>query len=289
MKGIIELDIDGTITAEKHAVSSEVKDYLAKLVQDGWVLIFITGRPFAWGYASLQTFTFPYYLAVQNGAVVLEMPKREVIAKYYLDPSIFPIMDEICHDEPTDFVIYGGYEHQDVCYYRPAHFAPDLLRAVQIRCQLIEEKWIPLDSFDQLPIKAFPSVKCFGKWESVKRIHDKIEVKLGLHNPLIRDPLIEESYVDQITAAHVTKGETMLAFSRQMRAENKPLIAAGDDTNDESMLKAADIKVVMATAPKEILPLADIIAPSAEANGIIEGLNQAVQLLESRGKKANAQ
>ena len=55
------------------------------------------------------------------------------------------------------------------------------------------------------------------------------------------------------------------------------VIAAGDDYNDITMLKSADITVVMSTAPTEILALADIVAPPAVEMGIIEGLGKAVK------------
>ena len=44
MKGIIALDIDGTITVEHHSIEPEVVRYLSGLAAEGWKMIFITGR-----------------------------------------------------------------------------------------------------------------------------------------------------------------------------------------------------------------------------------------------------
>ena len=41
-KGIIALDIDGTITVQKHFLETSVKNYLNELIASGWCLIFIT-------------------------------------------------------------------------------------------------------------------------------------------------------------------------------------------------------------------------------------------------------
>ena len=117
MQGTIALDIDGTLTADSrlHTMPPRVVKYLSQLVSDGWQLVFITGRTFMSAYRILQPLPFPYYLAVQNGAIILEMPSRRIVGKKYLDRSVFSAMELICRDEPSDFIVYAGYEHNDVC------------------------------------------------------------------------------------------------------------------------------------------------------------------------------
>ena len=56
-----------------------------------------------------------------------------------------------------------------------------------------------------------------------------------------------------------------------------PIISAGDDNNDESLLQIADIKIAMPTSPKCLLDQATIIAPPVEEKGIIDALKIAVQ------------
>jgi hydroxymethylpyrimidine pyrophosphatase-like HAD family hydrolase len=43
------------------------------------------------------------------------------------------------------------------------------------------------------------------------------------------------------------------------------------------MLASADISVVMATAPSDMLAKADVIAPPAIHHGLIAGLKEAIQ------------
>ena len=58
------------------------------------------------------------------------------------------------------------------------------------------------------------------------------------------------------------------------------LIAAGNDENDISMLKLANVRIVMEDAPKHVLKHADIKAKSASKNGIIAALEKAINLYE---------
>ena len=275
MKGTIALDIDGTLTNEVDSIPQDVVHYLAHLHAAGWQQIFITGRTFSLGYKILKALPFPYYFAVQNGALILDMPSQRIVTKKYMEHDILPAMEVICDHEPTDFVIYSGFEHNDHCYYRPQHFDKELLEYLKYRQHLLSETWEPVNSFRDLPIDSFPSIKCFGKIDSVERIIEKIEEQLNLHVPPIRDPFNPTYFIAQATHPDINKGQALKDFLKAV-GKKGPIIAAGDDNNDRTMLEAAEIKVVMATAPKNLLDLADIIAPSAEEHGIIHGLELAI-------------
>ena len=278
MQGIIALDIDGTVTAETHALDPAVREALDDLHHAGWKFIFITGRPFHWGYETLQSLAFPYALAVQNGALLLEMPARKILGRKYLKQDLFPQLEAICQDEQTDFVVYSGFEHDDWCFYRPGRLSSPILSYVMKRTEALGEKWHPLESFSQLPVASFSSIKFFAQKEQASRLSHWLEHNLRLHAPPNRDPYNPEFYVVQATHSEATKGDALQQFI-QLTSASGPIIAAGDDYNDRSMLQLADVKIVMANAPAELLKLADVIAPPADQNGIIQGLSEGVHLL----------
>lgn len=281
MKGLIALDIDGTLSIHLETIPPQVVEYLHNLVKEGWLLIFITGRTF-WGCKILNALPFPYYVAVQNGAIVLEMPLRRIILKKYLNSHIFPTMEKICRDQPTDFVIYTGAEYNDLCFFRPQCFSQELLIYLQARRELSGESWEKVSSFDDLRIKEFSSVKCFGDEESSPLIAKAIEEQLGLHAPVIKDPFHNGYYVIQATHPAISKGTALRDIINLLEYKGV-VIAAGDDNNDRPMLAEADIRIVMSTAPKDLLNEAHVQAPSAAELGIIQGLNQALEILKYRG------
>lgn len=274
MKGTIALDIDGTLT-DDHELSWDVINYLKSLADNGWRLMFITGRTFQAGFKALKFLPFSYFFAVQNGAIILEMPSQRIVSKKYLDRSIFTEMQEICREEPSDFVVYSGFENQDHCFYRPQCFSSDLMEYLQRRIESFKEIWHPLTSFDQMGLEHFPSVKCFGLHSSAKKLSKRIEERLGLHVPMIRDPFANDYYVVQATHPQISKGQALQDLIDITRQRGK-VIAAGDDYNDESMLLKADVKIVMATAPQDLQEKADIIAPAASEYGIIIALEKAI-------------
>jgi hypothetical protein len=258
-----------------------VVDVFFNLFREGWKFIFITGRPFQWGYRTLQVLPFPYALAVQNGAILLRMPEKAVLVRSYLSPEILPLLEKISAKEKTDFVIYAGIDHEDLCLFRPHAFSPDLLTYIMQRKEALLEYYQPVEAFSDLPLRSFSSVKFFAARDQAIRIGHELEQVIGLHAPCNRDPFDPNYYVVQGTHADATKGGVLKHYMR-LEGESAPIIAAGDDLNDASMLREAHVKIVMENAPDEMLRTADIIAPHSSQNGIIEGLLKAVHLVNRR-------
>lgn len=231
MRGTIALDIDGTLTDESYTVSPKVTAYLANLVKEGWQIIFITGRTFHFGFDILKDLPFHHYLAVQNGAIILEMPKAAIVSKKYLDLSIINPLEEICSERSTDFVIYAGFEYEDACYYRPKYFSRPLLHYLNRRIEAFKERWTAVDSYQDINLKEFPSIKCFGHYQEALELSQEIEKRLGLHIPLIRDPFDESYYVVQGTHPKISKGQALKDMMSLTKQTGK-VIAAGDDYND---------------------------------------------------------
>lgn len=276
MKGIIALDIDGTTAVSGKPIANEVVEFLKQLVHDKWSILFITGRTLVAAEKVLHALTFPYFLAVQNGAIILEMPQKKIVSKKYLKTEILPMMQQICEESQTGFVIYSGCENHDYCYYQPHMFSSFLNDYFIHQAKFFNESWKPLQSFENLDVDEFSSVKCIDTFETATAIARKIEERLGLHIPLIRDVFNEEFCVAQATHPDVNKGKAMQELGRLL-GNGGLVIAAGDDNNDRSMLEAADVKVVMATAPGDLIAIADVVAPPATMNGLIAGLSLATR------------
>lgn len=277
MKGLIALDVDGTITDGFHSIPQEVILYLETLYQEGWHLAFVTGRPYKWSMSVLRNIKFPYILAVQNGAISIEMPSKEILDRKYLDSSIFSVLDQICESEESDYVVYKGFEFDDICYYRPSHFSHQLLDYVRRRVVALEENYYPLASYASLQTQPLSSIKCFGDAASAKRLTEKIEAVLGLHVTSVNDPFDSKMMVVQATHPQASKGDVLQTLKQ--RYPGIKTIGAGNDYNDASLLEICDIAIVMGNAPADLKELADVLAPPVHEKGIIEGLKRAVEMI----------
>ncbi len=270
--GLIALDIDGTITLESRVIPPAIVEYLEKLYAEGWAIAFITGRTFNQCFHALERLPFAFYLAVQNGAILLSMPDGRILYQHCLTKDVLLKM-------PSDVVVYSGVHHDDISYYIPQAFDVDLTAYLARRRAGYGEMWIPLQSFAELPIYDFASTKSFGAMEPLIPISNRFEEDLGLQAPINKDPFCEGYFVMQTTLGSVTKGRAINDL-RERSPFNSFVIAAGDDLNDIPLLRAADVKIAMTGSPPALLEMADIVAPPASEEGIIVGISQAINSMQ---------
>jgi Cof subfamily protein (haloacid dehalogenase superfamily) len=268
-KGLLAFDIDGTLTHRLDWIDPKVVDYLKQLEREGWQIALATGRIFSFAWNILQHLDFPYLLAVQNGADILEMPSKKSLKRNYLSSSILPQIEESYQGCAEDYILYAGIDGGDFCYYRPAHFSEKMLKYLKVLESLGAAPWQPSD-FAFPSEFHFPLIKCFGEKGAMERLNDRLKRDPEIEVSMIHDPVDRSLYLNLITHPLANKGE-VIRFLREY-TKSKHVIAAGDDRNDLKMLQAADVAIAIETAPKEVLDVAHIHAKPPNDYGILEAL-----------------
>lgn len=274
-KGIIALDIDGTVIFGKGHLPKETAEYLRSLASEGWALLFVTGRSFVSAERLFSNFGMPYYLCTNNGAAILSMPDEALLYRRYLEVADYHKIVPVCEEAGTDPVIYTGLEGHDTSYYRRDRIPADIMAYLDTRIQAYNETWIDFTDISEVPFTTFPSLKLFTKGEIGFLLAQTVE-EMGYHAPLNRDANEETHWVIQITHPEINKGVAVRALQARL-APYAPIIAAGNDRNDIPMFAASDHAVVMEDAPRDVLEFADSVAASARHQGVIAGLQNAIQ------------
>ena len=273
MKGLIAFDIDGTLTHRLDWIDPKVVHFLKELVEEGWQIAFLTGRIFMFAERILKYFDFPYTVAVQNGADILDMPSKKLLQKNYFSCEILPDIEQAYQGQKEDFIIYAGIEKGDFCYYRPERFSKKVLEYLRM-LESLSDKWHS-SNFIFEKGTCFPLIKSFGEKNAMQNLYEQLKENQAIEVSIIRDPIDPKLYLNLITDRNASKGHT-LQFLREY-FKSPLVIAAGDDHNDLKMLKQADIAIAIETAPEEVLKLADITAKPAEKLGIIAAVKEATR------------
>ena len=279
-KGIIALDIDGTITVSRHTLDAQVKNYLNELILEGWRLVFITGRTFAFSMSVISPIEGSYFLAVQNGAALYEMPGARCIKKNYLDRSLLFQLDTLFQNRGCGLLVESGMENADICYYKPSDFSAKELDYISFRSQISLAEWKGVSSFEELSIKEFAVGKFFADEKTAIEISEKALTLFPVSVIVIRDPFRDGHHLAHINDKRTSKGAALEACI-SLHPFGLPIIAAGDDYNDVEMLEKSTVKIVMENGPIKLRQIADIVAPSVEKQGIIEGLKAAIWKVSS--------
>jgi len=274
-KGMIALDIDGTITVEKHQLENQVQSYLNRLIEEGWCLIFMTGRTFSFAYPLLAGLKGPFFFAPQNGSALYRMPEKECLFKAYITSSFLEHLDHFFHTQGIGLLVESGKENGDICYYKPADFTEEWLKYLEFRAHISLAKWEAVESFEAFPFLEFAVGKFFAPEEKAYELVSRVSQKTLLHGIVIRDVFRPGYFLAHLNAPTASKGQ-ILKLLIERNAKGLPVIAAGDDYNDLEMLNNSIVKIIMRNAPDSLHALADVLAPPAEELGIIQGLEQGI-------------
>ncbi len=276
MKGIIALDIDGTITIEKHHLDPKVHAYLNGLIADGWELIFLTGRTFSFAQPILSKIKGRFFFAVQNGAALFEMPEERLVQKHYLSTALLPELSAPFAHEPGGMLVESGKEQNDVCYFCLHAHSEQEQAYLKQRIRLSPEKWVALESFEDLQLTEFAVGKYFASEERAYVLADKLTQLAPVKVIVIRDPFRPGHFLAHINQKEASKGHILEAF-RKRYAPGLPVIGAGNDFNDVEMLEKSTFKIVMQNAPEKMHALGDLVARPAQEHGIVEALKEAIR------------
>lgn len=275
-KGLICIDIDGTLTADRQRVSTRVVDYITKLSEAGYRLLFVTGRTFSWSMHLLQSFDIPYVLACLNGAYIIAMPGKRLVRSHDIALAELMALQPLVDGVACAQILLTSPISNEVSFLYDKH-VPDALKVhLQARKRALYEKWIPIDTLDAITQDSFAALRIFCAPSDAERLAGQIVQSSGLQAASMRDSYDSRFSVVQVTASEASKGHALQEIVAQELITG-PIIACGDDRNDISMFSLADCSIVMATALPDVLQHADIIAPPAENDGLIAGLDQALR------------
>ncbi|MBN1914905.1 MAG: HAD family phosphatase [Parachlamydiales bacterium] len=274
MKGWIALDVDGTLTKEKYSIPLLVTNYLRKLSQE-WFMVILTGRSFSFSSIALQDFDFPYFFCVQNGSAILEMPQKKMIFRQFLSENTIEKIEKAFQGIDGAIVVYSGHERGDFCFWKPNSLSQEYLSYVnELKGRQVED-WHRVDRFDPKHLEQVPMIKCIGLFDQLMILAERLKKEPDMEFSLIQDPFNPKYFLFLVTAKGVNKGSSV-EYLVEKYGNRKKIIAAGNDDNDTSLLRIADIKIAMRNSPKHLLKMADFIAPPVEEMGIISALEQAV-------------
>ena len=268
--GILALDIDGTITDASHRIPPAVIDFLQEKIDEGWALILVTGRSFSYARYAIDALPFPYTLICQNGADVLDMPSKKSQLQNYITKDVVRAIDDL-----MPCIVYSGPATGDFCYYRPECFSEEMQDYFTQLQKVAAAPWIAISSWDEIEQEMFPLAKVIGEKESLEKSNAQLQSIPHIETSVIRDPMCSAYHVIMITKRGVAKGSSLKEIMAQ-KGLSGPIIGAGDDGNDISLLREADVAIAMAGSPKELELVADIHAPPADKMGIIPAITEAI-------------
>ncbi len=252
---IVASDLDGTLLAPDHKLSTFTKKTLKDLHDKGFTFIFATGRHHVDVAGIREIAGIPAYMITSNGARVHDQHDREMYSKNVPEDLVQAIVDLVKDDKRILTHIYRNdswlMSHED-----------EALRAFHndsgFTYQLFDINNAPTDGI----------AKVF--FTNIDKDHELL---------VSYEDLINEKFAGKVSVAFstpwclevmgegVSKGDALQAVAESLDLKLENCIAFGDGMNDVEMLSMAGKGLVMGTAHEKVmkaLPTIEVIGSNAE-------------------------
>ena len=265
-KGIIALDLDGTLLNSKKELSVGNREALERAAEAGWEIVPTTGRFYGGMPDFIRELPFVHYAITINGAYVEGIYSAEMPYKQAID--IMKYLDELP-------VIYDCYMNNDA-------FMTEALKARVD--EIVENPRIRKMFYDLR--KPVPELKEFleNRGQDVQKIQfftkdANLRLELLEELPRVFENIAVSSSSPQnieINQKDATKGLALTALAEYLGVDKAHTIAMGDGLNDITMLKSAGIGVAMANGCKEALEAADWMTGHCDEDGVAKAIERFV-------------
>ena len=247
---LLVTDIDETLSVGE-TVSAEVRDACARLRQGGWDIMIATGRIFGAARKHLEAASVSQPSIFYDGGRLMSLDGAELRSTLLPTPLAEEILDFLW-PLPLEIQITGD---EAVC------------------CRESDRETIRFYRQSEVPIRyvsapfAEDPVYRIGLWLAPEKLPGVVGRLRDAFGGRAEISPGGTEFVD-ILPKGVSKGAALERFVAALPERPEVVVAAGDNENDLTMLRFADVAAVPRNAAPALLPLAGIVIPTALEHGL---------------------
>lgn len=252
MDCVVCLDLDGTLLRPNKTISAFSVRALQKLHRTGVEIMIATGRQYRVAKALVSALGFDVTILYANGAAARTTRGDQKLFGMPIDADTVQKIRLIAQKYPVAGMAHMDYGHDPELYSLSRdgdkiihEYASDLALSVE---QLPDDK----STEDAL------SLVFIGALEDLFRLEEAIRDRRIPSSVHVMQNAVQVSLLE-VMHPDISKGKSLLRFLEMSGANQKDVIAIGDDMNDLSLLRAATTGIAMKNATPDLLEFADAI------------------------------
>ena len=253
---LIALDLDGTLLRSDHTVSARSRRVLAQAMAAGIHVTLASGRSYTSMRQWVEDLGVVDPVISYQGAVVTDPRSGARAFQRLLAPELIEEVVRLARENALSLTIYcddviyvEDKRHSDAFYDRwfglPWRIMPDLTGALP-----------------SPPTKFI----LIGKGPELDAVQPIVEARFGARMQILRS---HEHFLEGL-ALGTTKATALAWVAQALGVTRQETLACGDAGNDRAMVEWAGLGVAMANGSDEVKAVADLIAPSADEDGVAQ-------------------
>jgi Cof subfamily protein (haloacid dehalogenase superfamily) len=259
------LDLDGTLVGAANTVSPAVRRAVAAARAKGCVVVLCTGRSRMTTEPVADQLGFRTHAIVSNGAVVLDLATREVLARNVLaEEHALGAIRALLAAGVAPQVYEDAIESARILYH------PDY--PVWIHNAHRQQPWPRLtECLPYLPI----CISSFGPEETLRPVADRLAAEPPTGTQVVQAGT-HATWCLEIHHPDSGKHQGLHHVCRRLGVDPADTMAVGDHVNDIALLQAAGIGVAMGNALPEVRAAADHVTDTFERDGVAAAIERFV-------------
>ena len=263
---LILADLDGTLLDEEKHLTPRSRAALEHAAGAGAHVVVATGRFFGGVPEFLKELPFLRYFILMNGAKVYDRQTDTVLsrAEIPLDTAlaVCRLLEGLdctidCYQNDRGIMPRNYLEHLE-------HYIPD-----PVVRMIIAPNRVPVDDLPAAMAQGGDTVQKMQTFFPDLSLRPQVSKLLSEQFPQLIQSISLPNNLE-LNAPGATKGDALEALCRHLGLDVQDAAAFGDGTNDLTMLQKAGIGVAMANADPDVLPCADLVAPSNREDGVAQ-------------------
>ncbi len=253
---LVALDLDGTLLRSDHTISERTRQTLARAANAGIHVTLASGRSYAAMRVWVESLGVRDPVISYQGAVVtyplsgVRAFERPLSSDVVQDVVALARAYSLSVTFYCDDLIYVEDKRQSDAFYDrwfglPWRIVPDLTRALPAA-----------------PIKFI----LIGEGPELDAAQPEVQARLGTRMEILRS----HKYFLEGLALGTTKATALAWVAQALGIPRGDTLACGDAGNDRAMVEWAGLGVAMANGSDEVKGVADLIAPSADDDGVAQ-------------------
>ena len=274
-KGIIALDLDGTLLNSNKELTGVCLRALHRADEAGFAIVPTTGRFYGGMPRVIRDLPFLRYAITVNGAAVADILTGEVIYSAEIPAArAIAVMEAM----DSEAVLYDCYQNNDA-FMSTSHKAriDEMIFNPHYR-EMIHRLRKPVPD-----LKAHIGASgCDVQKVQLFMPDNDLRLHLMAALPRMFDGLAVSSSISEnieINDEKAHKGAALLALAEHLDLRREATYAFGDGLNDLTMLRDAGTGIAMANAEPEAKAVADRLTLSCDEDGVAYGIDEILKTI----------